>query len=102
MSSAGELRAMPLSVEEVAPVVVSRRRPLPRKVIVGASVVAVFAVIAIAAPLIAPANPDAQNIAERLQDPSSQHLLGTDALGRDELSRLIYATRIDLPVAVLA
>jgi peptide/nickel transport system permease protein len=78
------------------------RRPLPRKVIVGVSIIGVFALIAIFAPLLAPDDPNAQNVADRLQGVSAEHLLGTDQLGRDELSRLIYATRVDLPVAVLS
>lgn len=51
------------------------------------------------APLLAPHDPATQDIASRLQGPSAQHLLGTDALGRDLLSRAIYGARIELSVA---
>lgn len=59
-------------------------------------------VVAVAAPLLAPADPDAQSLTMRLEYPSSSHVLGTDDLGRDNLSRLIFATRISLQAAVLA
>ena len=48
------------------------------------------------APWLSPQNPFAQNLADRLQPPSSAHWLGTDALGRDILSRLIHGSRITL------
>ncbi|HVW42000.1 MAG TPA: ABC transporter permease [Amycolatopsis sp.] len=53
-------------------------------------------VVAIAAPLIAPFDPDAQVLVERFQPPSGAHWLGTDSLGRDILSRLIFGTRVSL------
>ena len=52
--------------------------------------------MAILAPWIAPQSPFAQDLAGRLQPPSADHWLGTDALGRDILSRLIYGSRITL------
>jgi peptide/nickel transport system permease protein len=52
--------------------------------------------IAILAPLIAPYDPNALDILARYQGPSAQHLLGTDSLGRDLLSRLIYGARLSL------
>ncbi|MFC3528283.1 nickel transporter permease [Paracoccus mangrovi] len=52
--------------------------------------------MAIFAPWLAPRDPFAQNLAERLMPPSAAHWLGTDALGRDILSRLIYGSRITL------
>ena len=73
------------------------------KLAVGASIVAAFIAVAIFAPEIAPSNPLATNPVDTLLPPGTAgHLLGTDELGRDELSRLIYATRIDLPIAVAA
>lgn len=56
----------------------------------------VITVVALLAPVIAPYNPDALNILARFQGPSAQHLLGTDSLGRDLLSRLIYGARLSL------
>jgi peptide/nickel transport system permease protein len=57
---------------------------------------------AILAPLLAPYDPLAMSLAVRLQPPSAAHLMGTDHLGRDILSRIIYGARISLEVAVVA
>jgi peptide/nickel transport system permease protein len=51
---------------------------------------------------IAPYDPAEQSIVDRLQGPSLHHLLGTDAIGRDLLSRLIFGVRVELQVAVPA
>ncbi len=59
-------------------------------------------VVAVAAPWLAPYPYDAQHLDRTWQGPSAQHLLGTDAFGRDILSRLIYGARVSLTVAVLA
>ena len=53
-------------------------------------------------PLISPYAPDHQDLFGILQGPSARHLLGSDELGRDELSRLLWAGRTDLLVGVLA
>lgn len=58
--------------------------------------------IAILAPLVAPYDPDQQELANRLAGPSAAHLLGTDDLGRDVLSRLIYASRLALLAPLIA
>jgi len=55
-------------------------------------------VIAIAAPLLAPADPYQQDAARRLEAPSDQHPLGLDDLGRDVLSRILYGARVSLRV----
>jgi ABC-type dipeptide/oligopeptide/nickel transport system permease subunit len=52
--------------------------------------------VALFAPLLAPQDPTIQDLLSRLQGPSRYHLLGTDDLGRDELSRLIFASRTSL------
>ena len=75
------------------------RRFRKNKLAVGALVVMVLLIlIAIFADLIAPTPYDYSVIGEALQFPSRQHLLGTDAVGRDFLSRLIYGTRVSLIV----
>ncbi|WP_431088338.1 ABC transporter permease [Paenibacillus sp. 8b26] len=58
--------------------------------------------IAVFAPIISPYQPSDQNISATLQSPSSAHWLGTDQLGRDLFTRLIYAARTDLKIMVLA
>jgi peptide/nickel transport system permease protein len=70
----------------------------------GAFIVVTFALIAILAPLIVPHDPYVQNLSNRLLSPvwneqgTWQHILGTDHLGRDYLSRLIYGARISMGV----
>ena len=57
-------------------------------------------IIALGAPWIAPANPTAQNLPARLEAPSLAHWMGTDELGRDILSRVIYGARVSMTVSV--
>jgi peptide/nickel transport system permease protein len=59
-------------------------------------------VAALAAPLVAPYNPDAIDLAYSRKKPSQTHLLGTDSFGRDVLSRLIYGGRISLSVGLVS
>jgi peptide/nickel transport system permease protein len=76
-----------------------RRVFFSRKLVVlGLMVLFLLVVSAIFAPLLAPYNPYKQDMRSTLQQPSSKHLLGTDALGRDTLSRLIYGSRTTLLV----
>ena len=62
--------------------------------------VTLLCLVAIAAPLIAPYGPNAIAPASRLMDPSLQHWLGTDHLGRDILSRLIFGARVALGISL--
>ena len=66
---------------------------------VGLLIVISFLMIAIFADFIAPYDPSKINILSKLQGPSADHWFGTDQLGRDTLSRLIYGTQIALMVA---
>ena len=68
----------------------------------GVGLFATLALVAVLAPLIAPYDPIAQDLLHTLANPSTQHLLGTDQLGRDVMSRLIWGARIDLTIGVLA
>lgn len=75
--------------------------------IIGAVVVAVLLVIALLAPVLAPHDPYVQNLAMRMKPPvflggTWEHPLGTDHLGRDYLSRLIYGARVSLLIGVVA
>jgi len=58
--------------------------------------------MALAAPVIAPHDPTAQFRGDELQAPSLTYLMGTDQLGRDQLSRVIYGARVSLAAGVLA
>lgn len=69
--------------------------------LVAAIVILLIVLAAIAAPLVAPYDPNAQNLVDRLQNPSARHWLGTDEFGRDVLSRLIYGTRVSLVIGLV-
>ena len=56
---------------------------------------------AVFAPVVAPCDHLAQSLTDRLQDPSAAHLLGTDELGRDVLSRIIFGARISLTIGLV-
>jgi len=79
----------------------TERTPLPKRVWVGVAIVGVYVLVAVFAPVLAPYDPLAQHLLDALANPSSAHWLGTDELGRDVFSRLIFAFRVDLPVGVL-
>ena len=68
----------------------------------GLVLVCLLALIAIFAPYLSPYDPQAIDTYHILEAPGPAHLLGTDALGRDVLSRLIYGTRISLLVGIVA
>jgi len=70
--------------------------------IFGASIVVFFAIVAVFAPIIAPYDPGQIDIDNILTGPSSSHILGTDSLGRDLFSRMVYGTRISLMVGFIA
>ena len=66
-------------------------------------VVLVFVIVGVFAPWLAPVDPNAQNLATRLQPPLTEgHLLGTDRLGRDVFSRLILGSRVSLLIGAVA
>ena len=65
-------------------------------------ILAVVVGLALAAPLITSYNPIAQNLNESLLGPSARHWLGTDQLGRDTFTRLLYGLRLDLRIAFIA
>jgi peptide/nickel transport system permease protein len=58
----------------------------------------IIVIVALAAPLLSPFDPNAQDTARRLEPPSKQHLLGLDDLGRDVLSRIVWGARVSLRV----
>jgi peptide/nickel transport system permease protein len=65
---------------------------------IGAGIILLMLVVGALAPLLAPYNPVANSFSSMLSPPSMQHWLGTDAFGRDVLSRLIYGSRTALLV----
>jgi len=87
---------------------VRRRRTLWRRarrspaLMVGVTIIGLIVAGAVLAPVLSPAPPNQQDLFHVLGGFSSAHPLGTDELGRDELSRLLYGARTDLLVGVLA
>jgi peptide/nickel transport system permease protein len=77
---------------------VARRFVRHKLALVGLFIIFIFMLIALFADLIMPYNPLAQNLAPQWANPSPQHLMGTDQLGRDVFSRLVFAARISLVV----
>ncbi|HTT92669.1 MAG TPA: ABC transporter permease [Acidimicrobiales bacterium] len=79
-----------------------QRRRLPPALIAGGSLLGVIVGLAIFAPLVTSYSPTTQDLTNILAGPSATHILGTDQLGRDVWSRLVYGARTDLFVAFIA
>lgn len=75
------------------------RHPMP--LLLGGALIGCIALLAILAPLVAPFDPIAQDLAVKLQPPSLDHPFGTDNFGRDVLSRIIWGARIDLQMGLI-
>ena len=69
---------------------------------IGAGLLGALVLAAIFAPLITSFDPTEQDLMNTLLGPTSQHWLGTDPLGRDVFTRLIYGARVDLAIGLLA
>lgn len=97
-----ELPLEPLQSDEIeSPYKIVARRFVRHKLaLVGLFIIFIFILIAIFADLIMPNNPLAQNLAPQWANPSSELPMGTDQLGRDVFSRLIFAARISLFVTI--
>lgn len=68
----------------------------------GLAILGTLGILAIAAPLISNYDPTGQDLENTLLSPNIHHLLGTDQLGRDVLTRLLYGARIDLAIGIIA
>ena len=79
-----------------------RRLKRNRAALVGGVILLIFLAAALLAPLISPYPADEGDLTKRLEAPSRVHLLGTDSLGRDLLSRVIYGARISLEIQIVA
>jgi peptide/nickel transport system permease protein len=79
-----------------------RRLKRNRAALVGLAIVAAFALAAVLAPLILQADPIEQDLEAQLRPPSRQHWLGTDDLGRDLLTRIVYGGRTSLTVGIVS
>lgn len=79
----------------------ARRIALPLPLVVGSLILFVAIILAVFAPWIAPYDPILQDTPNALQPPGGTHPLGTDNFGRDVLSRVIWATRVDLQMGLI-
>lgn len=68
---------------------------------IGLIIVVLWVLLALAAPVIAPKDPLQQNVTDRLRPPDSTYIMGTDELGRDIFSRVLYGGRITMPAAIV-
>jgi peptide/nickel transport system permease protein len=91
-----ELRAQPSRAASAVHFL--RHNPLA---FIGIMLFAVWVIISLLAPHIAPFDPMQQHISDRLQPPSATYWFGTDQLGRDILSRVMYGGRLSLPAGVM-
>ncbi len=101
MTAAVDLPAL----EPADPAVVAvapRRRRLNRTLVAGLTLLGLLVLAAVCAPLLTSYDPTQPDLANSLLNPGGKHLLGTDQLGRDTLSRLLYGARTDLRVGMLA
>jgi peptide/nickel transport system permease protein len=72
-----------------------------RLMVVGTGIIMFLLLVAALAPLLATHDPYEQILADRLQPPSAQHYFGTDSLGRDIYSRVVFGSRVTLSIAIL-
>src|SRR5882672_2859565 len=73
-----------------------------RLALVGGAIVLVLALMAVAAPLVSPHDPHKPDVKRILESPSTRHWLGTDQVGRDVLSRMLYGARVSLAVGFVS
>lgn len=70
--------------------------------LIGGGILSMLLLMALLAPVLAPYDPLAQDLYQRLQPPSTDHWFGTDDFGRDILSRIVYGSRISLRIGLIA
>ena len=79
-----------------------RRFRRHRPALVGIGVIVLLVLLAVSAPVVSPYDPEQTNLDIRLQPPTLAHLMGTDELGRDLFTRILYGSRISLAIGVLS
>jgi len=93
-----EVRSQPRSLSQLF----WRRFSANRMALVGGTMLLIIIAAVIFVPFISPYSPTDQNLRNRLQPPSTEHWMGTDDLGRDVFTRVLYGGRISLSVGLLA
>jgi peptide/nickel transport system permease protein len=98
MSILKDFRNFLMSEDVRFTLVLFKRNPLN---IIGVAILLLLIFTAAFAPMLSPYDPIAQNLEERLAPPNRKHIMGTDQLGRDIMSRVIWGSRISLFIAVV-
>lgn len=96
MNEAAEAAVRPSRWKEIWEIALRNRLTLT-----GFAIVALVVLVGLLAPVLAPYDPNEMNIPARLQAPGAEHLFGTDEMGRDILSRVMYGARISIAVGVI-
>jgi len=102
MSNVSQVGQEPMAASPTTATVIWRNLKRNPVVIVGLVVVLAWFILALLAPVIAPTDPLAQNVSNRLQPPNENARMGTDELGRDIFTRVLYGGRITIPAALFA
>lgn len=101
-SKADEICKLPTPKRDTEWTLVWRHLRRNRLAMAGLIVLALFLLIAIFAPFLTPHDPVITNLGNALTKPSAEHLLGTDWLGRDNLARILYGSRISLAIGLIS
>lgn len=96
MNEAAEAAVRPSRWKEIWEIALRNKLTLT-----GFAIVALVVLVGLLAPVLAPYDPNEMNIPVRLQAPGEEHLFGTDEMGRDILSRVMYGARISIAVGVI-
>lgn len=96
MNEAAEAAVRPSRWKEIWEIALRNKLTLT-----GFAIVALVVLVGLLAPVLAPYDPNEMNIPARLQAPGAEHLFGTDEMGRDILSRVMYGARISIAVGVV-
>lgn len=82
-----------------APTTMARVRAMPITLIIGGAITLIWIVLAVLAPTLTSFDPIKVDVVQALKPPGAEHWLGSDAIGRDVLSRILYGARYDLAMA---
>jgi peptide/nickel transport system permease protein len=85
--------------QHTGPTAMRRLRSLPLTLIIGGAITLVWLVVALIAPALTSYDPIAVDVMQALKPPSAEHWLGSDAIGRDVMTRILYGARCDLAMA---
>jgi peptide/nickel transport system permease protein len=102
MSEKTEEDCEPSRISRIGAKAIMREMFKHRLSLIGIIIISLLFIMAIFAPFLAPHDPNAQDLYNVLKGPSSTHWLGTDNVGRDLLSRVIYGSRVSMTIGFVA